>query len=85
MRLIVIAVFDVQAQAFNRPMFVNAKGVGLRAISDEVNRAASDNPLYAHSGDFRVFELGEWDDNSGLFQCHSLPQLLADCSSLKAV
>lgn len=78
-----LSVFDAQAQSFSRPMFVAARGLGLRAIADEVNRASPDNPLWAHTVDFRVFELGSWDDNSGLFQCHSLPQLVADCVSLK--
>lgn len=80
----VICVMDVQAAAFNRPMFVPAIGLGLRAIADEVNRAAPENPLYAHTKDFRVFELGEWDDHTGIFNCHALPQLVCDCVSLKA-
>lgn len=84
MILTVICVMDTQAAAFNRPMFVPAIGLGLRAIADEVNRAAPDNPLYAHTADFRVFELGKWDDHSGIFTCHQLPQLVCDCNSLRS-
>ncbi|UDN67698.1 nonstructural protein [robinz microvirus RP_96] len=78
-----MAIFDVQAQAFHRPMFVQSRGVGLRATADEVNRATSDNLLYQHPEDFRLFELGEFDDATGLFSCHTLPALVADANSLK--
>lgn len=81
---IVLCVMDVQAQAFQRPMFFAARGVGVRMVADEVNRAAQDNLLYMHPEDFRVFELGSWDDKSGLFQCHPQPLLVVDCGALKA-
>lgn len=83
MKMKVIAVFDVQSQAFMRPMFVAAIGAGTRMVQDEVNRAAPDNLLYQHPQDFRVFELGEWDDQSGLFSLAELPRLVTDCSALK--
>lgn len=79
--LIVIAVLDVQAQSFGRPMMYPAKGIALREIADEVNRADEKNVLYRHPADFRVFELGSWDEQTGLFTCHAQPLLLADCSS----
>lgn len=80
---IVLAVFDVQAQSFGQPIFVPAKGVGIRTVADEVNRPAPDNILFQHSADFRLFELGEWDDATGIFKCHQLPVLVVDCSTLK--
>lgn len=83
MKLIVLAVFDVQAQAFMRPIFVASRGVGIRLVADEVNRAAADNLLHWHPEDFRLFELGEWDDNSGLWSNPALPQLVSDCVALK--
>lgn len=85
MRMIVLAVFDVQSQSFARPIFVASRGVGSRMLADEINRAAQDNVMYMHPEDFRLFELGEFDDQSGLFVCHQLPQLVVDCSSLKTV
>lgn len=81
--MVVMAVFDVQSQAFMRPLFVAARGAGMRIVQDEVNRVAQDNVLYQHPADFRLFELGLFDDSSGLFELHALPSLVADCSSLK--
>ena len=84
MNMIVLAVFDMQAQPFHRPMFVQSRGVGVRAVTDEVNRAAQDNLLHQHPEDFRLFELGEWSEHTGLFTTHQLPVLVVDCSTLKA-
>lgn len=83
MKTKVLAVFDVQAQAFQRPIFVPSVGFATRMLVDEVNRAAQDNLLYQHPEDFRLFELGEWDESSGLFVCHALPSLICDCVALK--
>lgn len=80
----VLALLDVQAQAFNRPIFVPSVGVGIRMVSDEVNRHAADNVLFNHPQDFRLFELGVWDEKTGLFTCHAQPKLVADCSAMKA-
>lgn len=80
--LFVCAVFDVQSQAFARPLFVAAKGVAVRMVADEVNRAAADNLMYQHPEDFRLFELGSWDENTGLFAA-AQPLLIVDCVSLR--
>lgn len=84
MKMVVMAVFDVQAQMFQRPFFVATQGVGMRLVADEVNRGQQDNMLWLHPEDFRLFVLGSFDDNSGLFQADGLPVLVCDCSSFKA-
>lgn len=83
-RMVVLSVFDVQAQAFMLPMFVRSQGVGVRMIQDEVNRAAQDNNLYLHAKDFRVFELGVFDDGTGVFDLHPQPTLVCDCVALQS-
>lgn len=83
--LVVVSLLDVQAQAFGRPIFYPAKGAALREIGDEVNRNDSKNMLFQHPQDFRVFELGSWDEQTGIFTCHAQPLLLVDCSALKQV
>lgn len=82
-KLFVFALMDVQAQAFARPFFSPAKGVALRELGEEVNRDDGKNLLFTHPQDFRLFELGEWDERTGLFQCHAQPLLVVDLSSLK--
>lgn len=82
-KLVIVALQDVQAQAFNRPFFVPTVGMATRQIADEVNRPANDNILYQHPEDFRVFELGTFDESSGKFETH-IPELVVDCSALRA-
>jgi len=57
-------------------MFVPSTGIAIRSFSDEINRVAEDNQMYNHSDDFDLYELGEFDDNTGLFSLHEQPKLL---------
>lgn len=84
MKMLVLAIFDVKAEAFMRPIFVASKGVGIRLVADEANRNAPENLLFHHPEDFRLFELGEWDDCSGLWSGLPLPSLIADLTALKS-
>jgi hypothetical protein len=76
MKLNICSVKDRAADAFGRPMFVPSTGVAIRSFSDEINRANDDNQLYNHPDDFDLYDLGTFDDNTGLFELHQLPQLL---------
>lgn len=67
MKRFILAVRDRAADTFLKPMFVEARGLGIRAFEDEVNRQDQDNPLYRHPEDFDLYELGEYDDSSGKF------------------
>jgi len=77
MKLSICSVKDRAADAFGRPMFVPSTGVAIRSFSDEINRAADDNQLYNHPDDFDLFEFGEFDDNTGVFELHEQPKLLS--------
>lgn len=76
MKLVLCSVKDRAADAFGRPMFVPSTGVAIRSFSDEVNRNDTDNQLFNHPDDFDLYELGEFDDNTGLFSLHEQPKLL---------
>jgi hypothetical protein len=77
MKLTLCSVKDRAADAFGRPMFVRSIGEAIRSFSDEVNRNAEDNQLFNHSDDFDLFELGEFDDNTGMIQVHDQPKLVS--------
>ncbi len=77
MKLVLCTVKDRAADAFGRPMFVRSIGEAIRSFSDEVNRKDADNQLYNHPDDFDLYELGEFDDNTGLFSLHEQPKLLS--------
>ena len=77
MKLVLCSVKDRAADAFGRPMFVPSIGVAIRSFSDEVNRNDPENQLNNHPDDFDLYELGEFDDNTGLFALHEQPKLLS--------
>jgi len=77
MKQIICTVKDRAADAYGRPMFVPSAGVAIRSFSDEINRDNADNQLFNHPDDFDLYELGEFDDNSGLFALHEQPKLLS--------
>jgi len=73
----ICTVKDRAADAFGRPMFVPSTGVAIRSFSDEINRNNAENQLYNHPDDFDLYELGQFDDNTGLFSLHDQPKLLS--------
>lgn len=77
MKHIITTVKDRAAEAYGRPMFVPSTGVAIRGFADEINRNSSDNQLFNHPDDFDLYDLGIFDDNTGLFQLHEQPKLLS--------
>lgn len=65
MELIGVCIKDTAVQAFNRPFFVRGVPEALRLFVDEVNRSASDNPMFNHSEDFELYRVCSFDDQSG--------------------
>lgn len=66
MKQVVVAVRDSAVDAYARPFFVPSTAVAVRSFRDEVNRAES--PMHAHPGDYELFELGSFDEESGKFE-----------------
>lgn len=76
MKQIIVAVRDSQADVYGRPYFVPTEGMAIRSFSDEVNRAADDNPLYKHAKDFALYNIGSYDDATAMIECLNPPRLL---------
>lgn len=73
---IIVSVKDRAADAFGRPAFVPSSGVAIRSFTDEVNRENPDNQLFHHPDDFDLYELGTFDDSTGIVTCYSTPKVL---------
>lgn len=63
----VLAVRDAQLGAFMQPFFTQSIGVAVRSFADEVNRQES--PMNAHPDDYELFEIGEYDEETGHISC----------------
>lgn len=68
MKYKVVAIRDRAVDGFMRPWFVTHIGAAARTFADEINRQAPDNALCQHPEDYDLYELGDYDDATGLFQ-----------------
>lgn len=76
MKLFVMSVRDRVADVFGQPGFYTSTGSAIRSFADEINRQGDSNNMFArHPGDFDLYLLGEYDDNSGLFNCSTPKQM----------
>jgi hypothetical protein len=80
---VICSVKDRAADAFGRPLFVYSVGLAIRSFSDEVNRQDKDNQMYNHPDDFDLFELGTFDESTGIIECLPQPKLLTLGKSVK--
>ncbi len=58
------AVRDSKAKAFRAPIYCASSGIALRMFVAACNDAQSD--FYRFADDFKLFELGEWDPDTGV-------------------
>lgn len=74
----VFAVYDSKACAFLQPFFSNSVGSAVRAFADASNEDKS--PIARHPGDYQLYEIGTFDDNSGLLDA-MVPTKLLGCAA----
>lgn len=77
MRYVVVTMFDSAAQVYSQPQYVASLGGFQRSFADEVNTPRDGNQLHRHPGDFHLYELGFFDDNSGVHELHDKPRLVS--------
>lgn len=82
MILLMFAVFDRAAGAFNRPFFAVSENMAKRAFTDEVNREDVQNSCFHHPEDFDLHYMGTFDDNTGKLDPHD-PRPVCRAQDLK--
>lgn len=65
MKLKVFSIFDVKAKVYSNPFFMPQSGQAMRAFGDLVVDEKSE--VCRHPEDYSLFQVGEYDDNSGIF------------------
>lgn len=68
----VFAVYDSKVEAYMNPMFFQSIGAALRVWVDAVNDQTTN--IAKHPEDYTLFELGEYDDQTGQFKNLSTPK-----------
>ncbi len=74
MILRVYSVRDVVAEAYLPPFCMQTNGQALRTFSDLTGDP--EHQFGKHAGDYTLFELGEFDDNTGFFKMLDNPHCL---------
>lgn len=77
-----VAIHDSKSETFSRPFCVRAYGEAERAFADGVNDGKSDYSKYP--ADFTLFELGSYDDVTGVIVPLAAPRSLGAAVTFKA-
>lgn len=73
------AVFDSKAEVFGVPFGNSSVGAVLRQFADSVNDRSNPNNLWAkHPGDFQLYEIGAYDDETARFESLPVMRLLGN-------
>lgn len=79
MTLKIFAIYDAKTEAYHQPFFLQTKGQAIRAFSDAANDPKTE--FSRHPEDYTLFEIGEYDDQTG--SVHNLTVNLALGSALE--
>lgn len=82
MKLFVFSVFDSKAAFFGNPICDQRVASAVRSFTDACN-ASDDNGFTKHPEDYSLFILGEFDNETGEFDC-SKPRNIMTASSARA-
>lgn len=69
MKLKVFAIKDRALNAYMQPFFMHTTGQAIRAFTDNINDEKSQ--AYPHPDDYDLWELGDFEDSTGLFQINA--------------
>lgn len=78
--MVIVSIRDNVSQLYMRPEYVVHRNAAIRAFQDEINRQSQpgqQNNLFNHPDDYDLYEMGHWDDVSGEFEIHKVPEMIA--------
>lgn len=78
----IVCLRDRIAGSYMQPFFVPSLGVASRNLGDEIRRGGENNVLATHPGDFELFELGVFDEETGRMTLHESPVFQLQVSAL---
>lgn len=82
MTLKMFSVFDSKAEAFITPFFAQARGVAIRMFMEAAQDR--DHAFFKHSADYTLFDLGEFDQVTGMFKPEPAPVSLGTAIQFQA-
>lgn len=83
MKLIIMAVRDIKANAYMTPFFHHNTGAAIREFGDLCS-GAKEHPFAQHPEDYELYELGWWGDGDAHFEIYNAgPRQIAVGSNFK--
>jgi len=76
MILKMFTVHDAKVGAYLQPFFARSAGEATRSFAEAVNSA--DHQFAKHAADYSLFEVGDFDDELGVFTSLSAPRSLGN-------
>lgn len=73
MILNIYSIYDDAANAYMSPFFMHNHGLATRAFTDQVN-SENPNQISEHPEQFALFQIGEYDDTTGLITSLGSPK-----------
>jgi hypothetical protein len=70
-------IFDVAAKAYGKPIMLQTDGLVMRLFKD-VCQPGQDSDISKHPEQFKLFKLGQYDDQTGMFTSDEGPQFMAN-------
>ncbi|QXP08260.1 MAG: nonstructural protein [Arizlama microvirus] len=74
MKIQIFSVYDSKTKVYGQPNFLLNKGTALRAWQEAANDKQSNIGKYP--ADFTMFNIGEWDDETGTLTMHMVKENL---------
>jgi len=69
------SIYDSKAEYFSAPYFYKTNGMAIRAFTELARDANS--TISKHPDDYRLFRVGDFDDDTGTLTSGTAPMLLA--------
>jgi len=80
---VIVCIKDTAARVYGVPFVVQASAQAVRSLRDEVNSKDSTSDVKNHPGDFELYELAYFAEDSGAVSPLDPPQLLCRAKDLK--
>lgn len=82
MKVSVFAIFDTKAEAFGQPFFTQTAGLAARSFGQACSNTETDYNKYPL--DFILYELGEYDDETGKIESLNPMEICSASQAIKA-
>lgn len=73
-RLVVASVFDSATKVYFQPFYARSRAEAIRSFAECANQEG--HPFCKHPGDFTLFIIAEWDEDTGKFENLVAPDCL---------